>query len=109
MSQREIAIVGKNNTKAAVTGQEELLVKVNSGGLGSPVNPTMQRSSSSGNIPINKGMSISNVGAANGTIFGGITLKPGETVSCDPGSNYNVATSYNATGTEFLIVYLVIV
>ena len=30
MSQREVAIVGRNNTKAAVTGQEELLVKINS-------------------------------------------------------------------------------
>ena len=29
MSQREVAIVGKNNTRALVTGQEELLVKVN--------------------------------------------------------------------------------
>jgi hypothetical protein len=29
MSQREVAIVGKNNTRAQVTGQEELLVKVN--------------------------------------------------------------------------------
>jgi hypothetical protein len=26
MSQKEVAIVGRNNTKAAVTGQEELLV-----------------------------------------------------------------------------------
>jgi len=30
MSQREVAIVGKNNTRAQVTGQEELLVKINS-------------------------------------------------------------------------------
>ena len=30
MSQREVALVGRNNTKAAVTGQEELLVKINS-------------------------------------------------------------------------------
>ena len=29
MSQREVAIVGQNNTKVKVTGQEELLVKVN--------------------------------------------------------------------------------
>ncbi len=29
MSQREVAIVGKNNTRVHVTGQEELLVKVN--------------------------------------------------------------------------------
>lgn len=30
MPQKEVAIVGHNNTKAAVTGQQELLVKVNS-------------------------------------------------------------------------------
>jgi hypothetical protein len=30
MPQLETAIVGRNNTKAAVTGQNELLVKVNS-------------------------------------------------------------------------------
>jgi hypothetical protein len=29
MPQKEVAIVGHNNTKAAVTGQQELLVKVN--------------------------------------------------------------------------------
>lgn len=27
MSQREVALVGRNNTKAAITGQEELLIK----------------------------------------------------------------------------------
>ncbi len=37
MSQREVAIVGRNNTKAAVTGQEELLVKINSTNPNSPV------------------------------------------------------------------------
>ena len=30
MSQKQVAIVGHNNTRAAVTGQEELLVKINS-------------------------------------------------------------------------------
>lgn len=34
MSQREVAIVGKNNTKVKVNGQEEILTKVSM--LGSP-------------------------------------------------------------------------
>lgn len=34
MSQREVAVVGKNNTRVKVTGQEELVTKVSM--LGSP-------------------------------------------------------------------------
>lgn len=51
--------------------------------------------------------SISNVGAANGTVKT-ITLKPGETVNFDAGAVNNTldAIAYNATGTEFLIIYI---
>ena len=52
--------------------------------------------------------SVSNVGAANGTLLGQ-TLKPGETVNFDGGAinNYYPAgtVTYDATGTEFLIIY----
>ena len=52
--------------------------------------------------------SVSNVGAANGTLLGS-TLKPGETVNFDGGAinNYYPAgtITYDATGTEFLIIY----
>lgn len=52
-------------------------------------------------------VSISNVGNANGTVKT-ITLKPGETVNFDAGALNNIldAVAYNATGTEFLIVYI---
>jgi hypothetical protein len=53
-------------------------------------------------------LSIANVGAANGTVQG-VTLKPGETISFDPGALNNTlqAVSYNATGTEFLIIAVI--
>jgi hypothetical protein len=50
MPQRETALVGKNNVRALVTGQEELLVKVNSYGPGATnvniVNPLGLQTSS---------------------------------------------------------------
>jgi hypothetical protein len=50
-------------------------------------------------------LSIANVGTANGTV-NSVTLKPGETVSFDAGALNNTlpAFTYNATGTEFLII-----
>jgi hypothetical protein len=105
MSQREVAIVGSNNTKAKVTGQEELLVKVNSYGSGRTLTPTIVRSTTSGTIPANIGFSVANVGSANGTI-NGVILKTGETINFDPGSENISTTTFNATGTEFLIIYL---
>jgi hypothetical protein len=105
MSQREVAIVGRNNTKAAVTGQEELLVKVNAYGAGSTLAPTILRSTSSATIPANKGFSVANVGSADGTV-GGTTIKPGEIISFDSGVNTIGVINFDATGTEFLVTYL---
>ena len=53
-------------------------------------------------------LSIANVGTANGTV-NSVTLKPGETISFDPGALNNTlqAVSYNATGTEFLIIAVI--
>ena len=107
MSQREVAIVGRNNTKAAVTGQEELLVKVNSYGSGGMLNPVIFRSTSASTITTNKGFSVANVGSANGVVSGA-TLKPGEIISFDAGVNTIAPIAYDATGTEFLITYLAI-
>lgn len=51
MPQLQAAIVGHNNTRAAVTGQEELLVRVNSSGatqdvnIISPIGPQLQADS----------------------------------------------------------------
>ena len=109
MPNRQVKIHGgPNNTAALVTGQEELLVKVNSYGAGSTLNSVISRSSTSGTIVVNRGFSVANVGAANGTV-GGTTLKPSETISFDPGNNTIAPIAFDATGTEFLIIYLVTV
>lgn len=52
-------------------------------------------------------VSISNVGSGNGLVKA-TTLKPGEVVNFDAGAINNTldAIDYDATGTEFLIVYI---
>ena len=52
-------------------------------------------------------VSVSNVGTANGIVLGS-TLKPGETVNFDASSlnHYFNSFAYNATGTEFIIIYV---
>jgi len=137
MSQREVTIVGHNNTKAAVTGQQELLVKVNSFGVSGlateataldilaecqnilqsindtkvEVLPAFYRSSGVDSITGADvlSVSVSNVGTANGTFLGSV-LKPGETLNVSAGGTQNYFNSsgaiyWDATGTEFLIVY----
>lgn len=129
MPQLEVAIVGPNNTKAVVTGQEELLVKVNSAdpnsGLATEAtlvdvvkntqqflrNAYVERTTASGsNTVIVYSISFSNVGTLNVTVQG-TQLKPGETINFDAGSLNNcfdVGTiSWDATGGgELLIIYV---
>ena len=136
MPQLETAIVGKNNTKAAVTGQNELLVKINSAdpGSGLATEATLQnvdsniagilgntdgvlrtahmlRTTASGNLSSVASeiysVSVANVGSANGTVLGA-TLKAGEIVNFDASSlnHYFNSFAYNATGTEFIIIYV---
>lgn len=129
MSQKEVAIVGHNNTKAAVTGQQELLVKVNSFGVSGlateatalnilqslndtkvEVYPTFYRSSGVDSITGADILSVSvaNVGSANGTFLGSV-IKPGETINMSAGGTQNFFSSgaiyWDATGTEFMVVY----
>ena len=128
MSQKEVAIVGHNNTRAQVTGQEELLVKVNSigstTGLATEVTlqqvevntspyarvPSMIRTSLSGALTPNiYSASVANVGTLDGLFLGAI-LKSGEIINISAGdiNNYfasNIIT-YNAIGTEFIITYI---
>ena len=71
--------------------------------------PGFIRATSSGSIGvITYSVSVSNVGAANGT-FLGVIIKPGETLnfSADAINNYYTAGTftYNATGTELVIIY----
>ena len=127
MSQREVAIVGQNNTRAAVTGQEELLVKVNAitstSGIATEatlaiiqastasvaITPTFKREIGPGTVDVKcYSFSISNVGAANG-VFLGATIKPGETFNFDAGALNNAypayTFSYDGAGTELIVIY----
>ena len=126
MPQREVAIVGKNNTKAAVTGQEELLVKVNSsvpltvtGTVTTTGTAAVQKSANFLRISgINTAIGASpnritfaSVGTANATVLGSI-LKPNETITFEAGepSNYFAANAFivNATtaGAEVLVTWV---
>jgi hypothetical protein len=113
MPNKEVTIAGgPNNTKAMVTGQQELVVRVNSSSAGAFASsgivktPTISRpSNTTGTIAAGaNAISIANVGAADGTVAT-VTLKAGETINFDAGAN-NTLTSiaYVATGTEFLII-----
>jgi hypothetical protein len=52
-------------------------------------------------------VSVANVGAANGTVLGEL-IKPGEVLnfSADAVNNYFTTFAYDATGTEFIIIYV---
>jgi hypothetical protein len=128
MPQLEVAIVGPNNTKAVVTGQEELLVKVNSvdPGTGLATEATLvsvadntsayarsasvERTSTTGSNTVDVySISFSNVGAGNVTVQG-TQLEPGETINFDAGglrNAFRVGTiSWDALGGELLIIYV---
>lgn len=120
MSQKEVAIVGHNNTRAAVTGQEELLVRLSSTGsasgtgssLGAIRTPNFLRpTGANGTIAAGTfSMSFASVGTAN-AIVGGIILKPGETINFDAGAINNTlgAVAYDTTtnaGAELIIITL---
>jgi hypothetical protein len=82
------------------------------GGTGVQRTPTFLRPAGlSGTIPAGRySMSFANVGTINATV-GGITLKPGESISFDAGAINNTlgSVSYNATGAggELLIISLI--
>lgn len=127
MSQKEVTIVGRNNTRAQVTGQEELLVRINStsstSGLatentllevktnttGVVRTPTLLRvTGAAGSIAAGKfSMSFASVGTANATV-GGMILKTGETINFDAGALNNTlsALAYDTTtaGAELIII-----
>ena len=146
MPQRESAIVGRNNVRAQVTGQEELLVKVNSfdptatlpvsATIVSPIGQNIMdesisvalasdqlgiarttgllRPTGAGNVntvPASGriySVSVANVGSNPGSVLGGVTIKPGELLnfSADAINNFFNSFAYNATGTEFIIIFV---
>lgn len=112
MSSRKVAISGgPNSTEAMVTGQQELVVRINSSSPGAFApsgvvkTPTITRPSAGGTVAAGaNSVSIANVGAADGTVAG-VTLKAGETINFDAGeSNTLTSIAYDATGTTFLII-----
>ena len=122
MSQREVAIVGKNNTKAAVTGQEELLVKINSSvpltvtpaaAIGVQKDPNFNRYSGTNAFigPSVNRISFSSVGTAN-ALINGVILKPGETINFEAGApaNYfpsnNFSVNTTTAGAEVIVLWI---
>ena len=123
MSQKEVTIVGHNNTRAQVTGQEELLVRINSTGsaLGLATEDTLYQvqvntaaievntsgvertpgiirpNNVSGNIGSLQdsfySVSVANVGLSNGTVLGAI-IKPGEILNFSADALSNYFTSF---------------
>jgi hypothetical protein len=54
-------------------------------------------------------VSVANVGSANGSVLGGTNnIKPGEVLnfSADALNNYFTSFPYDATGTEFIIIFV---
>ena len=82
-------------------------------GISISINPQVRttnviRTTAVGSIPAGKfSVSFGNVGAADGTVKG-VILKPFETINFDAGTLNNTldAINYDATGTDFLIIYL---
>ena len=135
MPQKQVAIVGHNNTQAQVTGQNELLVKINSAGssglateatllnvetaaqqvetntTGVARTPGIIRPTGAGNVnsvaTTFYSVSVANVGLANGTVLGA-NIKPGEVLnfSGDALNNFFTSFAYDATGTEFIIIFV---
>jgi hypothetical protein len=114
MSQREIAITGKNNTKAAVTGQEELLVRVNSVSSTTALarRAGIIRPTAAGDVNFYAAefysVSVANTGLADGGVLGTEVIRPGEILnfSADSLNNYFTSFAYDATGTNFLITFV---
>jgi hypothetical protein len=127
MPNLNVNILGRNgNTRAEVTGQNELLVKVNSSsidsglaqestlknieGYSTPVLRTPGIATLTGSGLTTSGVysfSIANIGTASGLV-GGETIPAGVTISFDGGSLNNTldSISYDATGTTFIITYI---
>ena len=74
--------------------------------------PGMLRPTTSGNVNAAStslfSVSVANVGAANGTVLDSVTIKPGEVLnfSADAINNFFNSFAYDATGTEFIIIYV---
>lgn len=77
-----------------------------SGGTNTLVGPFV--SSTTGSIPAAaKAFVIDNIGSEEGIVnLGPLPTKTGISVSADPGKTFTTPISYDASGTEFLISYI---
>ena len=101
------------NNKGAVAIQDGGNSITVDGGTGLLRTTGMIRPTGSGNVNTASAtfysVSVANVGAANGTVLASLTtIKPGEVLnfSADAINNYFNSFAYNATGTEFIIIYV---
>lgn len=97
------------NTTGLAT--ESTLQNVETSTTGVPRNPGIIRPTAVGNInslvSVFYSVSVANVGLTDGTILGTV-IRPGEVVnfSADALNNFFTSFDYNATGTEFIIIYV---
>lgn len=109
---------GVNNQPIAVDANGVLAIQDNGGsitvdgGTGLLRTTGMIRPTGSGNVNTAAAtfysVSVANVGSANGTVLSAVTIKPGEVLnfSADAINNFFNSFAYNATGTEFIIIYV---
>jgi hypothetical protein len=94
------------------TMANSISVALASNQAGASRTPGIIRPTTSGNVSSAAAtfysVSVANVGASNGTVLGGTTIKPGEVLnfSADAVNNYFTSFAYDATGTEFIIIYV---
>jgi len=97
---------GANNQPLSVNTSGEVVI------AGTERTTGMLRPTASGNLntvqAIFFSVSVANVGSTDGTVLGGTTIKPGEVLnfSADAVNNYFTSFAYDATGTEFIIIYV---
>ena len=101
------------NDKGAVAIQDGGNSITVDGGTGLLRTTGMIRPTGSGNVSSAAAtffsVSVANVGAANGTVLASLTtIKPGEVLnfSADAINNFFNSFAYDATGTEFIIIYV---
>lgn len=97
--------------EATLLDIEAILQTVETNTTGVVRTPGIIRPTGDGNIDtvatIFYSVSVANVGLANGTVLGA-TIKPGEVLnfSGDALNNYFTSFDYDATGTEFVIIFV---
>lgn len=114
MSQKEVAIVGKNNTRAAVTGQEELLVRLSTASPATTTTGTVYRAivenivGATWTISGAYQITIRNVGTGTALVSGG-ALNVDDVVSFTaPIGGILADIDIDATLTEVLINYVIL-